>query len=241
LPKPHLQPCSLASASPHFWQLCYLYEAQASGLFFRGRPQVYFGATPISYAACFGMKHLIQKMLLSGWKPDPTVPGFQHQPLVGLDSYEPFTGFSPLHAVIAIGLDDMVEFLLDLPEGDKSLDGDVLLPWPAGSRQVLRARLDLKTPALNGEVVADPSIPRGLTALQLATFLWHKAVVTRILKRHMQRLWKWGPQSENHLFLDEIDSAEDGSTQVMGRLWLAAAPCLCLGLASASPSSHPHK
>ena len=77
------------------------------------------------------MKRAIQKMLLSGYKPasappstagtpakDRGTPGsprvslsqsvasFNHTPYVGLDACADFTGFRPLHAVIAIGLDD---------------------------------------------------------------------------------------------------------------------------------------
>ena len=110
----------------------------------------------------------------------------------------------------------MVEFLLDLPEGDLDRNGRPIDPWPAGARQKLRARLDLRTTEVSSAShdVAG-GIPRGLTPLQLATFLGHKAVVTRILRRHMLPLWKWGPQSEKHLFLGEIDSAAEGANQVV--------------------------
>ena len=45
-------------------QLKHLFTAQANGLFFKNKPQVYFGSTPLAYAACFGMKRIIQCMLL---------------------------------------------------------------------------------------------------------------------------------------------------------------------------------
>ena len=120
------------------------------------------------------------------------------------------TGFSPLHAAIAIGLDDMVEWLLDLPDGAPGL-----LPWPEESRKFLRAKLSAVTGPVQDDELADMSIPRSLTPLQLAVFLGHKMVVSRILRRQMSKLWQWGPQSENHLFLDEIDSAAKGAHQVM--------------------------
>ena len=104
----------------------------------------------------------------------------------------------------------MVEFLLDLPEGESGL-----LPWPEGARGLLRSQLSAVTGPVRDEELADTSIPRSLTPLQLAVFLGHRMVVTRILRRQMTTLWQWGPQSENHLFLDEIDSAAIGAHQVM--------------------------
>eukprot|EP00326_Haptolina_ericina_P000945 CAMPEP_0181216254 /NCGR_PEP_ID=MMETSP1096-20121128/26481_1 /TAXON_ID=156174 ORGANISM="Chrysochromulina ericina, Strain CCMP281" /NCGR_SAMPLE_ID=MMETSP1096 /ASSEMBLY_ACC=CAM_ASM_000453 /LENGTH=673 /DNA_ID=CAMNT_0023308229 /DNA_START=18 /DNA_END=2040 /DNA_ORIENTATION=- len=58
-------------------------------------------------------------------------------------------------------------------------------------------------------------MPQGLTPLQLATYLGFKTQVRKLLKRHMRPLWKWGPETCNHLFLDELDSVGAGGTQLM--------------------------
>ena len=46
-------------------QLKEVFTARAEGKFFQENPQHYFGATPLAYAACFGMKKVIYKMLVT--------------------------------------------------------------------------------------------------------------------------------------------------------------------------------
>ena len=36
-----------------------------------------------------------------------------------------------------------------------------------------------------------------------------------VLKRHQNKQWTWGPASETHIYLDEIDSAGHGANDVM--------------------------
>ena len=114
---------------------------------------------------------------------DPT------KPFVALDSFDLMTGFTPIHAVIAIGLDDMVEFLLDLPD-----DVPGLIPWSESARRQLRSPIAIQTAVLLERQTqqVSVSIPRGLTPLQLAVHLGHKAVVMRLLRRQMSPLWQWG-------------------------------------------------
>ena len=149
-----------------------MYSAAATGIFFQKEPQIYSGSTAIAYAACFGMKRVVQKMLVRR----PTA----HLLNVGCC---PHTGFSPLHAVIAIGVDFMIDYLLDLPSLSE------LDPWPAGYQQQQCSELYKPTELQHdveergsdhGRLTAIANklhtlrtaglVPRGLTPLQLAVF-----------------------------------------------------------------------
>ena len=115
------------------------------------------------------------------------------------------TGFSPIHSAIALGQPGMVTFLLDLP------DVDGMLEWPGGTSYAFRADLRLKT----GESPTLTDLPAHLSPLQLAVFYGRKPSTALLLKKHMLPLWKWGPETCDHLFLDEIDSVFPGGNQVM--------------------------
>mmetsp|Transcript_28110 Transcript_28110/g.68195 ORF Transcript_28110/g.68195 Transcript_28110/m.68195 type:complete len:932 (+) Transcript_28110:113-2908(+) len=177
-------------------------EANARGKFFHSLPQRYFGGSVLGYAASFGMRAAVHKMIHCH---EPLKEEFAGVPsrlesakeiqFVSLNSlFDIHTGFYPIHAVIALGLHEMLDWLLDdLPSTE-------------------RANYTLKTEPSNPRI---RGLPAGLSPLQLAVYFGRGAPTASIMKKHMRLQWKWGPMKCEHLFLDEIDSVGSGGKQVM--------------------------
>ena len=162
-----------------------------------------FGATPLSYAAYFGFKSVFEtifgKRLEDGTYPPGGEPlldeesrnlvvngTYSIQPV--LNSNADTFGYYPIHAVVACGDTDMYDILVDKCDAND-----------------LGFRADCpKTKDMD------------LTPLQLAAWLGKKKMFRHILRKRTKPVWKWGPEAEYQIPLDEIDSADSkGSMTVM--------------------------
>ena len=109
-----------------------LLSQRVEGPFFEGEPMCSFGATPVSYMACFGQREPLQVLfgqdpsLSSGLVDDEFRDQLLHSPAAKGGKF----GFYPLHAVVACDLPDMFDFLVNscgaVAERDLS-DGDVVV------------------------------------------------------------------------------------------------------------------
>jgi hypothetical protein len=114
------------------------------------------------------------------------------------------TGFLPLHAVVANGLVDEYDWLINLEKN---------------FHDVVNADKGVKTRIGNKKAIDDRL--HDLTPLGLATRLGDHETTKHLLKQQATPLWIWGPCSELSLKLVGIDSAIDGGGDVMelvGRL-----------------------
>ena len=112
------------------------------------------------------------------------------------------TGFLPLHAAVASGVCEMVDFIVGR-EGRPALDG--IEPLPEGRRAEPLA----KTP------LAERPVWGGLSSLQLAAKLGDQLMCKHLLRERLSLNWKWGPLTSLSLSLHEIESAYEHDAGLM--------------------------
>ena len=156
----------------------------------------YFGGTPIAYFAVFGMKDLLEELLVG----DPIkldgaqvkagepkwldtldgmpMPPPMREPLAPEERYYlvnelrcKVTEYLPIHAVVASGNQVMYDFMVDICGANPRLE------------------------------------VHELSALKLAVVLGKQAMVRHILQRRLKTAWTWGPVTQYMIPLDEIDTA----------------------------------
>ena len=189
---------------------------KCAGKFFQDPPMKNFGATPIAYAAFFGLKRVFdvlfleqdadgrfglldneqKQIVINGQRGSSTNDvsskrgrhaGKQLIPTL-VDEQGGANGNYPIHAVVASGRTEMFDVLIDC--GAYSTDFGLGLCPLAGVDN--------------------------LTPLQLAAKLGKKRMFKHILKRRAMLVWKWGPVAEHKIPLQEIDSScSEGKMTVM--------------------------
>eukprot|EP00966_Prymnesium_polylepis_P313161 7236131-Prymnesium_polylepis.1 len=135
-------------------------RSQASGAFFCAHPMELYGGSPLSFAACFGLASAVKDILL---KDDcyPDRPEWKCM----------WSGFLPLHAVVATGNVQMYALLCD---GEKFMTH-------AASHDI---------PTFEGEGRIWKSTMLGL---QLATQMGNRLMFEHIMRKRLRVVWEWGP------------------------------------------------
>ena len=171
-----------------------LWLSLARGPFFTAMPMRHFGGSALGYLSCFGMKRALLQVLSSA------------EATGNLDLNDPaqacaITGYLPIHAVVACGMRDMYNFLIELPNRKNCAK---LTPE---RRAVIHADHEATTAAA----------PDGtqLTPLQLAALMGNHTMVKHILHRQTRTLWKWGPVTQYEMDLRGVDSAGGGANDLM--------------------------
>lgn len=178
-------------------QLVELLCVQAAGDFFRSPPSLFYGGTILGYAAAFNLKEAVRAIMLM----DRVASEID---LLNSSSCAcKITGFLPLHAAAANGMNDMVDFLVAREPVPAALDGVEPLP------EDRRADKNVKT--ANGEKL----VWSGLSTLQLAAKLGDEIMCKHILRTRLSVNWKWGPLTSLSLSLNEIESAYESDAGLM--------------------------
>ena len=177
-------------------QLSELLCVKCVGDFFRSPPSLFYGATILGYAASFNLKEATGK-ILSNQRIAREID-LLNDPSLACK----ITGFLPLHAAVANGVRDMVDFLVGR-EGQPALDGITPLP------EERRAERNTKTP------LAEKLEWGGLSSLQLAAKLGDQAMCKHLLRERLTMNWKWGPLTSLSLSLNEIESAYEKDSGLM--------------------------
>ena len=82
-----------------------LLRSQCEGVFFLEAPMCTYGGTALSYACAFSLRKAVAKLLSTGYCS-----------LNDHSSACEISGYMPLHTVVGLGLTDMYDWLLSLPE-----------------------------------------------------------------------------------------------------------------------------
>ena len=185
-------------------QFMQLLRSRAKGFFFRRSPMLFYGSSPLSFCASFGLTRAVlrileyeKKVLLQrASKPEATRAALTDWPC-------PTSGFFPLHCAVANGCISMYDFLTGANNHLSSEPGEVRLS-PG-----MVVDMEQKTIHATFEEWAD------LSPLQLAAKLGDKRMCKHILNKRLQLNWRWGPLTSLRLPLDEIDSAGAGGNDIM--------------------------
>ena len=174
-----------------------LFWSQAEGDFFSTEPMLYYGGTPIGYAAAFSMTRLVALLLRL------TITVEKVRGLFDLNDSRHaccYTGFLPVHVAVANGLTEFFDFLVAGPSGN-AVDARQMLAMRASSDRTtaLGCRRNLAM----------------LTPLQLTVMLGDQRMFQHVLSKRAVIQWRWGPVTQLQLNLAGIDSCGVTGNDVM--------------------------
>ena len=168
-----------------------LLQQQCIGDFFV-KNAAHLGATPLSYAASFGLRSVFETLfvteggLLSSAQKDLVINGTPSAKRARTDERRVHS-YSAVHAVVASGTTEMFD----------------LLVGQCGALWLLKEG-------------CPRTGPEKLTPLQLAAKLGRKQMFKHLLHKQTIPVWIWGPEAEYQIPMDEIDSADSrGDVTVM--------------------------
>lgn len=164
-----------------------LAPAAASGVFFSSPPICDFGGTLLAYCCYFGALDAIRRLLSDA----------RMSAIVDLNRDCCMrTGFLPVHAAVAGSQVATYSFLVTLPG------------VPGRLRKLADPTMLIVPPADSGHMLQ-------LTALQLAFWRGDKATTQFLIEQRSYVEWRWGPLSSVITPLAEIDSAGQGSNDLL--------------------------
>ena len=157
-------------------------RSQATGAFFRGHPMELYGGSPLSFAACYGLEQAVLQMAtVDGCDPDS-------------DEWKSeWTGFLPLHAVVATGNVRMYAFLTD----------------PGKLRTRAATPMSLTSAGRGNKWKAN------MLPVQLTAILGNRIMFELIMRKRLKVVWEWGPACMYEISLRGIDSSGEGGNDVL--------------------------
>ncbi len=170
-------------------QLAALLNSMCRGTFFANKPMCFYGGHPVSYMAVFKAKAALELLFRTPALVNALEVSTRSDGMRGLQE-DSISGYSPLHALVASGLDDMYDFVSRLPAR-----------LPPESAQIAAA---IFNPHHKSKGVS--AFRSVLTPLQLACKLGDQLMVLHLLQGHAEIEWKWGPVTKYQFELSEIDS-----------------------------------